>query len=144
MVERKRIGIPSGTTLSGHRSDRGHAYVTTSKPPKLRWRPGSFIRVHGKLYEIMYCYCVQPEPQEWHFSLEERRGLSSTPTDAIGQALNTLGAGSTTPRIVYEVFRDGYAAHAFFSDIPLHGDRWTVGNKFLLQNGELVSSGEVL
>jgi hypothetical protein len=114
------------------------------KPPKLRWKPGSFLRVRGKLYEIMYAYRVQDEPQEWRFSLEERKALSSAPTDALGQIFNALGAGSTTPRIVYEVFRDGYAAHQFFSDIPLNADRWEVGNKFLLQNGELVSSGEVL
>ena len=117
---------------------------TPGKPPKLRWKPGSFVKYKGHLYEVMYAYRVQAEPQEWRFSLEERKTLSSKPADFIGQALDALGAGSTTPRIVYELFRDWMSAHQFFADIPLHGDRLEVTNKALLQNGELVSSGEVL
>lgn len=84
------------------------------KPPKLRFRPGTFVKYKGSLCEVMYCYRVQDAPHEWLFCLEERQSLSSVPADFIGQALNALGAGSI------------------------------VTNKTMLNEVEIVSSGEVL
>ncbi len=114
------------------------------KPPKLRFRPGTFVKYKGSLCEVMYCYRVQDAPHEWLFCLEERQSLSSVPADFIGQALNALGAGSTTPRVVYELFRDSMDALKFFSDIPRNGNSTIVTNKTMLNEVEIVSSGEVL
>lgn len=137
-----RKALPVSPTTFGR---RGHVTVgNAGKPPKLRFQPGMFVRLRGQLYEIMYAYRLRDEPQEWRFSLEERMRLSSKPTDALGKMINAMGAGSTTPRIVYEPFRSWMDASLYFSDIPLHGNRWCVGNKLMVQEAEVISSGEVL
>ena len=98
----------------------------------------------GQLHEIMYAFRQQADTQEWVFCLEERKGLSSAPRDLLGAVVLALGAGSDTPRIVYEIFRDAWHAHTFFADIPANGDRVNVTNKSMMKLAELVSSGEVL
>lgn len=118
----------------------GHA----GKPPKLRFQPGMFVQLDGQLYEILYVYRTRSAPQEWIYCLEEREQLSSAPRDAIGALVAAMGCGSRTPRIVYELFTDGYDAMVYFADIPANADRTSVSNKTLLQRGRVVSSGEVL
>jgi hypothetical protein len=137
--------VPDQMGLQGWRHSRTTMSLDPAgKPPKLRFQPGMFVQLDGQLYEILYAYRVRANSQEWQYCLEERRGLSSAPRDAIGAALVALGCGERTPRIVYEVFRDGYDAMQFFADIPADADRMHASNKTLLQRGKVVSSGEVL
>lgn len=142
----KRIQGPSRTTLTG----RAPGYNVTvksngGKPPKLRWKPGSFVLYQGELHEISYAYRLADDPHEWRFALQERKGLRTVPEgDVIAGMLSGLGAGNTTPRTVYELFRNGQDVHAFFCDIPLYGNVTIVTNKMMIQNAKLVSSGEVI
>lgn len=134
-----KISAPTRTTLDGPR-DGGTVRVFGSKPPKLRFRPGQIVRYKNELYEVMYAYRVRETPHEWFYSLEERKGLSEN-LDAIGQFLQAAGCGATTPRLVYEMFRDHGDASKFFFDIPLNGGRTTVPNKMLIQHATLISDG---
>jgi hypothetical protein len=141
----KRTEAPSVASVSGHRRVLGGMTVgAVGKPPKLRFRPGVFIRLKGQLYEVMYCYRIADNPQEWRYSLETRGTLSSEPVDDIGKLAKAMGLGATTPRIVYEVFRSSHDASSFFMEIPMNGDRCDVGNQSMLRYGEVISSGEVL
>lgn len=141
---RHKIKVPDGTGLRGS-YQRGTMHVShAGKPPKLRFQPGCFIRFRGQLFEIMYAFRSEEAPAEWQYCLEERQTLSSQPQDYLGQLVAALGAGKTTPRIVYQLFRNNYEAHSFFMDLPCNGNRSTVKNQTLLNDGEVVSSGEVL
>jgi hypothetical protein len=125
-----KLKLPTSTSLEGPRRDRGTIRVSPAgKPPKLRWKPGSKVRYKGDLYEVMYCYRIESDPHEWQVCLEE-----VVAPDEIARALDGLGAGSTTPRIVYEIFRDWYEASSYFMDIPANGDRHHVTNKQMLQD----------
>ena len=124
--------------------DRGSMMVKNGgKPPKLRFQPGSFARLDGQLYEIMYAFRIETNPHEWYYALEERFSLTSTP-DLTAKALAALGAGATTPRVTYDLFKSSYDAHIFFFDIPINADRITVSNKEMIRRATVVSSGEVL
>ena len=148
-MQSKRIPLPSGCNhIQGPRRQWGHTHVKSAgKPPKLRWQPGSFVRVRGHLWEIIYAYRLQSEPSEWHFALERREELRTRTPEFLGTDTQEWGHGISTPRIVYELFRSWYDAENYFHDLPVGGidrSRVTYGNKFLMQNAELVSSGEVL
>ena len=141
---KKSIQVPPMTGLRGPEA-RGRMAVQTSKPPKLRWQPGSMVRVEKQLYEIMYCFRVKSDPHEWFFCLEERKSVlqPSTP-DLIQQVAEAFGCGKDTPRIVYDMFKDSWEANSYFSDIPANADRWVVSNKTLMSKATLVSSGEIV
>jgi hypothetical protein len=149
-LQQIELALPSVLTLdpSGQptRQERGTIRVLPSgKPPKLRFRPGSFIRYQGKLYEVMFAYRVAAEPSEWLYCCEERQGLKSGELSTFISGLTeALGAGETTPRVVMAIFHDSMQARQFFVDIPVGRDRITFKNKQLVQNAQLVSSGEVL
>jgi len=149
---RKQIKIPSRTTLEGKR-DGGTMWVESSgKPPKLRFQPGSFVRMGKKVFKIIYCFRVQSNPTEWYYQCEERIDLVTEPkapnpfAAACDSVAKALGAGEETPRVVYDIFRDFSQAHQFFFDIPCNGSagRDLFSNKQLLQQGEMISSGDVL
>lgn len=141
------IDEPSITTLQGQKQ-RGRVRVWKNKPPKLRWKPGIYVKRRGFLHELIYIYRCKPDTQEWIFVLEERKGLESpskapkSKGDLLSAFAERLGSGSTTPRIVYEIFRDSMSAMAFFTDIPSYGDRVHVRNKEMLSL-EVVSSGSI-
>jgi hypothetical protein len=46
----------------------------TTKAPKLRFKPGSFIRekATGQLFYMVCAHRYTKEPNEWYFILEER------------------------------------------------------------------------
>ena len=78
--------------------------LTRSKPPKLRFRPGQFVELEGKLYEIIYAYRVKGDHQ-WRFCLEERRSFRSVEKgDVVGQWLADLDLDAGISRIVYDFF----------------------------------------
>ncbi len=123
--------------------DRNNRLIP-SRPPKLRFYPGMFVELGKQLYEIVYAYRVKGDHQ-WKFCLEERESLCSVEErDKINQALVAAGVGNETHRIIYDLFRNTFDAFQFFSDIPLHGDRRHVGNKTMVQEAKIVSSGEVV
>ncbi len=140
---RKELALPPITALSGPRSRGTIPVVAAGKPPKLRWSPGQIVKYQGQLYEIMYVYRVQAEPREWRFCLEERLGVIDEPRDFIDSLARDIGAGTSTPRIVYDLFRSEHDAWRYFSDIPANGDRTTIRNK-RMQEAQLVASGRVV
>lgn len=142
-MRNKKVQLPPGTSLTGL-VDRGRTSVLHGgKPPKLRFRPGQYVEFDGQLYEVMYAYRLKENPHEWIFCLEERKDLSGS-MDEIGQIAESLGCGSLTPKIVYDLFHSWAQAAEFFFDIPANGDRANVTNKSLLQRGRLISSGAIL
>lgn len=131
-----KVDVPSGTTLEGPRRDKGTLWVRPGgKPPKLRFKPGTFLTWKGQRYEIMYAYRVEDNPHEWRYSLEER-DKDSRP-EAINVVLKILGAGMTTPRVVYEMFRNSHEAYRYFSDITMGGNRCDVSNGTLVREAEV-------
>ena len=124
---------------------RGQTSVYSArKPPKLRFQPGSFVEYKGQLYEILYAFRVASAPQEWFYTLAERESLTPPQLDLIGAVVEALGAGRNTPRVVYEVFPHEQAAWSYFSDIPRNGDCRCVGNRAMMKDAKVVSSGQVL
>ena len=114
------------------------------KPPKIRFRPGTFLRYKGQLYEVLYAYRYRDDSREWHYTLEERTELRSVPSDPFSQLLSQVLVDEGKPRVSYELFRDWLDAERNWNYIPAYGDRVTVSNKKLMQFAEVVSSGEVL
>ena len=121
---------------------------SAGKPPKLRFQIGTYLRYQGSLHEIIYAYRVQDTPHEWMYCLEERENLSPGEMQRGASPLHGLvvamGAGATTPRIVYELFRSHQDASTFFWDIPSAGDQSIVPNKKLIQHATVVSSGSIV
>lgn len=141
--QKKIVQLPPETTLKGLKKRGQIALIKGGKPPKLRFRPGQYIRYKGQLYELMFAYRLKENPREWIFCLEERRNLSGRPKDLIAAVAESMGLGDSTPRVVYDIFHDGYQVFEFFIDIPGNGDRTNVRNKDLLRHGEVISSGTV-
>lgn len=141
--QRRIVQLPPETTMKGKKERGQISLIKGGKPPKLRFRPGQYIQYKGQLYELMFAYRLKEDPHEWIYCLEERRSLSGRPKDTIAAVSASLGCGDGTPRIVYDIFHDGYQVFEFFIDIPGNGDRNNVRNKDLLQHGEVISSGTV-
>jgi hypothetical protein len=147
MLQDKWIDQPSTTTLQG-RERRPQIRVWKNKPPKLRFRPGIYVKYQGQIHELLYVYRCKPDTQEWIFVLEERKGLEApalnpkSAGDRLSAMAESMGAGVDTPRIVYEIFRSSSDAMSFFSDIPAYGDRVHLRNKEMLKL-EVASSGSV-
>jgi hypothetical protein len=75
-------------------------------------------------------YRVEREPGVWYHELESEPKVLGD----IGVLIESgLGAGSTTPRIVYEAFRNHGDATSYFRDIYCHGDRSVKNTKELLK-----------
>jgi len=62
-----QIDLPSMITLDlPGRRERGSIRVfPAGKPPRLRFRPGSFIRYQSRLWEIMFAYRLADIPTKW-------------------------------------------------------------------------------
>jgi hypothetical protein len=141
---RSMINLPPTTHSTGYQTQRGKVRVgAAGKPPKLRFHPGTFVQYQGYIYEIVFCFRIEEEPNVWNFQLEERRDLSGKPRDHIDAFLRGLGCGINTKRIVYEMFRDGSDVHNYFRDIPCGGNQICVTNKDMIQHAEVLSSGAV-
>jgi len=119
-------------------------FNSIGKPPKLRYRPGQFFK-HNKtnqLYCCLFAFRLKDTPHIWYFLLEERinMGDPSTPL-SIMCALSSVDTHWEN-RIQYQPFDSEYDACVFLRDYA-YGDRWSVSNQNLINNFELVSSGEV-
>lgn len=139
-----QLPLPSQLTLKGHEQRGFISVLPAGKPPKLRFRPGTIIRIGSQHYQIVYAYRLQDSPHEWHFCCELRDGVEAPKLDEVMRVVTALGAGTDTPRVVREIFRDGYDVMNFFSDIPMNHDHVTFTNQELLNQATVVSSGEVL
>lgn len=127
------------TKVPGHKV----TLIKGTKPPKMKFKIGSYLRYEGYLYEVMYAYRVASDPHEWIYSLEVRKNLAGQ-LDAIGELASAMGCGKDTPRIVYDLFQNPYEANYYFQDIPMNGDRILRKNKDLMAKAEVVSSGQVI
>lgn len=129
-----------------HRPEKQITVIPAGKPPKLRFHPGEFLRFEEELYEIIYAYRMAEKPHEWLFCLEERKSLRSVePDDHLGRALVGMGLGESTPRLIYDIFRNSLDVLEYFGDIPSHGHRRILSTKDLLQKkAKVVSSGEII
>ena len=151
MISHKKIALPLGLGLSKSGKvewrSNGHVVVQKAgKAPKRRFEPGNFVWMENQLWEIMYAFLLAENRSEWLYCFEERGSFRSIrPGNRIGQAFEAMGAGSKTPRVVYEAFRSEFDASCFFTDIPANGNRKTFSNKQLLKGkAEIRSSGEIL
>lgn len=145
MARKARVRTPDLTGLDGSTRPRDTFMTVGTKPPKVRFRPGSFIELEGRIYEVMYAYRVEKDPHEWRYVLEDRDGLRRVvPTDPWAQLAIQSGVGELTPRIVYDLFEDDGEAHIYFAGIPRWKNRRVVLNKQMVQSAKLLSSGEVL
>ncbi len=119
------------------------------KPPKLRFRPGTMMRLSrtrcegdevGQLYEILYAYRTQNDPSTWLFLLEEREPGGVIPAEHLQRARLCYALSNQGPddvRIKWEPLSRKEEAEVGRHDY-CHGDRATVTNKDLLQNFEKV------
>ncbi|HYG84076.1 MAG TPA: hypothetical protein VD907_04305 [Verrucomicrobiae bacterium] len=109
------------------------------KAPKRRFQPGSFIRVGGQLFLVVYAYRLKDNPSEWLYACEYRNKLvKEVPSELFPGLTESLQAGSKTPRIFPHLFRDALQAHAYFADIPLGADRKIFTNGMLVKAGAKV------
>lgn len=129
------IDLPCLTGIDA-REKRGQMQVWKNKPPKLRFKPGLRVMFEAREYEIVYVYRCMPDTQEWVYVLEER-GEGSRQGDEMSMIMAMMGAGRTTKRIVYEIFRDSMSAWDYFQDIPCNGNRTGVTNKEMLKKASL-------
>ena len=151
-MSRVQLQLPPVLGISGFRQ-RGTIWVESpGKPPRIRFQPGCFVRYENKLYEVIYCFRVEANPQEWLYSCEERSTITrpyghynvvNLENPDMMDILAFAGAGQLTPRIVREIFKNESEAWSYFCDIPIMRDRRTLSNKKLVQKGELISSGEI-
>ena len=122
------------------------------KAPKLRFKPGQFVQdkkgngrdcPKGQLYCITYCFRLISAPSEWIFCLEERSNLHS-PNTVLSNICDELSGGySTTDKcIVYTPVKTSSDAENGLN-LYHHGNSICRRTKDLLQNFELISSGEV-
>lgn len=121
-MKRTQIANPDTLTLRGNNIVRAYGKPfsgVASKPPKARFKPGDRFEYDGGVWEIIYMYRVASEQGIWYHELEEvPKELTK-----IGAMIEGIGAGSTTPRIIYTAFTRHQDAHDHFRDIYCHGDR---------------------
>jgi hypothetical protein len=89
------------------------------KVPKRRFNVGDAFEYDRTTWTIMYMYRLKSEPNVWYHCLEESVSQREVPSIGMSMldAFEGLGAGATTPRIVYEMFQSYGDARQYFSDI---------------------------
>jgi len=120
--------------------DRGRQFF---KAPKLRFKPGWFVRENksGQLYCILLAYRYKEDDANWIFILEERKNLGN-PQTTLSKLCEAAGGTSEVSRIIWEPLHRGDAL-SLASNIYGHGDRCHVPNKKLINDFEVISHGEV-
>lgn len=78
--------------------------LTGGKPPKLRFRPGTFYVVDGSIMMLAHCYRVKADPHTWLFCLEEVDAYSKVPSNE----------EQKRAQICYDLFYSSMDAHSFF------------------------------
>jgi len=118
------------------------------KPPKLRFQAGSFVRnkASGELFCVRIIYRDSGNPTEWLFVLEEREGLEpSGKTRELDRLLiaheAAKGEDVTRSVVLWEPQRQSPFLNPELN--LLMNSSVTVSNKQMLNEYEVVSSGEV-
>jgi hypothetical protein len=123
------------------------ASSTKQKPPKLRFRPGSFMREKGnnQLYCIRCAFRYLDNPSEWLFVLEYRNNIESPQTFMSFACAMISQAPVDQCVILWEPLRRGmyWSDHEFCQNMYHFDSSKLVYNKDLLNNYILVSSGEI-
>ena len=113
------------------------------KPPKLRFRPGTIIKLRGELWEVLYAFRFANEPAVWRYRCERRKSLEPiTTTNARAAEEAKLNKGKGTKRVVKELFQNHQDRETFFKDIPIHGEQLTFTSQSLLHGHVLREGGE--
>ena len=127
---RQHQAVPPEGAVVRHTPQRGGS----GKPPKLRFKPGWFIRhKSGQLYEILVAYRVRGEVG-WFFVLEERT-TAETPVSQMSAACSFLDPSPTMQeRVRVDPLLNHHMAHTELGlgRIYAHGSRITPTNKELL------------
>jgi len=114
------------------------------KPPKLRFKPGMMVRSKNtkQLYCIRVIFRLMDNPHEWRLYLEERNDLGkpSTATSALCEAI--AGEGMNACLLHYDCVRDVHDVPGV-SNLYHYGDGRVVTNKTMLNEMEVVSSGQI-
>jgi hypothetical protein len=95
-------------------------HYATTKAPKRRFNLGDRFQYDGGVWELIYMYRVRSEPGLWFHCLEEQEALSEN-QEFIANGFEALGAGVTTPRIVFSEFPSHTEARDYFRDIYMRG-----------------------
>jgi hypothetical protein len=156
---RKRGFFRPRSTLHDKRKRGIIRMVKGGMPPKLRFKPGTVIklRLHlfkviglgfllgSGLFKILYCYRLNSNPSEWLFCLMELPEPGEEVEDnKLDNIVGDTKAEIETPRVVYDLFRDQVQADAFFKNIPGEGDRITLTNRQISSGVEVLRVEEVV
>lgn len=120
---------------------------TTYKAPPLRFRPGNFVRrrKHEQLYCVVRVHRLISNPSEWLYLLEERDTLKN-PSTPLSIACEKISGKSFSRagKIIWEAI-DKHDDRIRFMQLDDYGfgDRIIETNKTMMQQYELVSSGEI-
>lgn len=136
--------LPLQTTTLNGLYLRGYVRVRrSSKSPPLRSRPGELIEIADQLYEVMYCYRIEEEPETWIYCCEERDNPMEQRHALQVLFEDNLGAGSHVKRVVKDVFLSQHDALQYFSDIYRRADATHFRNAQIL-TAKKVSSGIIV
>ena len=122
-------------------------HVPHKKPPKLRYKPGSFVRdKKGQLYCIRTAYRTTEDPHEWVYDLEYREDLGDPRTQMSELCAEVIGQPVGICVVVWEPLsrRDLAGTLPGMENAYRFGDSKHVTNKKMLQEYSVVSSGQVL
>ena len=120
---------------------------------KIRFQPGDLVRKKkgnmrwpepGTLLCVIAVYRTKDSPNIWNYLLEERKELGSpeTPLSQIIERLTDGASENFSDRIFHEpVWSVGdIPSHNWYA----HGDQYTATTKEMLNEFQLVSSGEII
>lgn len=124
----KKLQTPSYlASLSGARAQgRPINVIKGGKAPKRRYNIGDSFRFEDGIWTIIYMYRLRENPNVWQHCLEETKAvLEGSNRQKIAAGFEAIGAGATTPRIVYDLFYNWSDANVYFSDIYRNGSQTT-------------------
>ena len=114
----------------------------STKPPKLRFWPGQFMREKstGQLYCIMWAYRTVEDPHTWLFQLEERQDLDDPSTMISTHVEREVGGfKENNERIKWQPVHRNDMMMMGAQDY-YHGDRTTITNKSMLNDFEMATT----
>lgn len=116
------------------------------KPPKLRFKPGQMLKHKqtGEIVCIRVAYRSQANPHEWLFVLEDRENIGK-PSTKLSTAVEQLaGEGMRGCLVIWELVREHNCCQLPGTEnFYWFGSCSTKSNKHVLNNYQVVSSGEV-
>lgn len=123
--------------LDGSRRPGSKVQLSATKAPKRRFDVGQIFQYDGAYWKIIYMYRLRGTPG-WMHCLEEIRGFMSRDAEMLSRVITVIGAGATTPRVVYEEFHNTTDVYAYFIDIYRNGDSVTFDTQQMLAKAKFV------